>query len=72
MTKIILIAGNRGSTTFNNWTLSVTSELERTDLKVITADFPDPELARDSSWIPFLFGFALHCHHLVLKTSENL
>lgn len=52
--KIIFLPGNGGCTTQDNWFPSVQAELEATGLEVIAATFPDPELARESFWIPFL------------------
>ncbi len=56
MTKIIFIPGNGGSTTNDNWFKSTKKELENHRLTVIAATFPDPELARESIWIPFLLN----------------
>jgi predicted alpha/beta hydrolase family esterase len=63
MTKVIFIPGNGGSTTSDNWFPSVKLELEQKGLQVIAAKFPDPELARESFWIPFLLD--------ELKVDEN-
>ena len=54
MTKIIFVPGNCGCTTHDNWFPSVKNELEAEGIEVIAAEFPDPELARESFWIPFL------------------
>lgn len=54
MTKVVFVPGNGGSTTKDNWFSAVKAELEKHQLKVIAADFPDPELARQSIWLPFL------------------
>lgn len=56
MTKIIFIPGNGGSTTHDNWFPSVKKELEAHGLSVVAAPFPDPELARESIWIPYLLN----------------
>lgn len=56
MTKIIFIPGNGGSTTSDNWFPSVQKELEAQGLPVVAAPFPDPDLARESIWIPFLLN----------------
>ncbi len=63
MIKVIFIPGNGGSTTHDNWFPSVRGELEAAGLEVIAAEFPDPELARESFWIPFLLN--------ELKVDEN-
>lgn len=54
MTKVIFIPGNGGSTTHDNWFPSVKKSLEEHHLEAIAATFPDPILARESYWIPFL------------------
>ena len=54
MVKIIFVPGNGGCTTQDNWFLSVQRDLESRGLEVIAATFPDPELARESFWVPFL------------------
>lgn len=56
MTKIIFIPGNGGSATHDSWFPSIKKELEAHGLSVIAAPFPDPELARESIWIPFLLN----------------
>lgn len=54
MIKVVFIPGNGGSTTKDNWFPSVKKELEAHSIKVIDQTFPDPMLARESYWIPFL------------------
>lgn len=54
MTKVIFIPGNGNCTTSDNWFPSVKVELEAKGVEVVAARFPDPELARESYWIPFL------------------
>ena len=54
MKKIVFIPGNGGSTTQDNWFPSVKMALEKHGLAVVDAEFPDPVLARESQWIPFL------------------
>jgi predicted alpha/beta hydrolase family esterase len=54
MVKAIFIPGNGNSTTSDNWFPSVKLELETKGIEVIAASFPDPNLARESFWIPFL------------------
>lgn len=54
MVKVVFIPGNGGCTTSDNWFPSVKRDLEADGLEVVAADFPDPELARESFWIPFL------------------
>ena len=52
--KIIFIPGNGGSTTQDHWFPYVKEELEKLGVKVIAAIFPDPILAREQYWLPFL------------------
>ncbi len=54
MTKVIFVPGNGGSTTHDNWFPQVKKELESAGLEVIATTFPDPYLAREEYWIPFL------------------
>ncbi len=54
MTKIIFIPGNGGCSTQDNWFPEVKQTLENEGLEVISSDFPDPQLAREKYWIPFL------------------
>jgi len=63
MKKVVFIPGNGGCTTHDNWFPSVKTELEANGLKVIAAEFPDPVLARQSYWLPFLLND--------LKVDEN-
>jgi len=52
--KIILIHGNGGGNVQDNWFPYVRNELEKLHLTVIARDFPDPILAREKYWLPFL------------------
>jgi len=63
MTKVIFVPGNGGATTNDNWFPYAKIELEKTGLEVIAAEFPDPDLARESYWMPFLID--------ELKTDED-
>lgn len=54
MIKIIFVPGNGGCSTQDNWFPGVKTELEKHDLEVIAATFPDPILAREQYWLPFL------------------
>ena len=54
--KIVFVPGNGNSTTKDNWFPKVKSELEFKGMKVVAADFPDPDLARRSIWIPYLIN----------------
>jgi len=52
--KVVFVPGNGNSTTRDNWFPSLKTELQDKGIEVIAADFPDPDLARESIWIPFL------------------
>jgi len=52
--KIIFIPGNGGGSPNDNWFPTVKKNLEAEGLQVIAEEFPDNDLARMSSWIPFL------------------
>lgn len=54
MIKVVFAPGNGGSTTRDNWFPSLQKTLEEAHIQVVAPDFPDPELARESYWIPFL------------------
>jgi predicted alpha/beta hydrolase family esterase len=52
--KVIFIHGNGNCTSEDNWFPYVKIELEKLGLIVIARQFPDPDLARASYWLPFL------------------
>jgi len=52
--KIVFIPGNGGGSPNDSWFPSVKKDLETKGLQVIAKEFPDNDLARMSSWIPFL------------------
>ncbi len=52
--KIIIIRGNGNSGPNENWFPYVKKELEKIGLEVINKEFPDPELAREKYWLPFI------------------
>ena len=52
--KIILIHGNGGSTTEDNWFPYVKKELKKLNINVVSKTFPDNKLARQEYWLPFL------------------
>jgi len=54
MKQVVFAPGNGGCTTKELWFPSLQRELESRGIKVIAAEFPDPELARASYWLPFL------------------
>lgn len=52
--KIIIIRGNDNSVPDEIWFPYVKTELEKLGLKVINEEFPDPILAREKYWLPFI------------------
>ncbi len=52
--KVILIHGNGGSTPHDNWFPWVKDQLEAKGIRVLSPQFPDAPLARESFWMPFL------------------
>ena len=52
--KIIQIHGNGGGSGKENWHPYVHKKLIKLNLKVLTPNFPDPILAREKYWLPFL------------------
>ena|SRR5436190_8447480 len=54
MIKVVFVPGNGNSTIKDNWFPHLKVGLESNSIEVIAADFPDPDLARESYWIPFL------------------
>ena len=54
MIKIVFIPGNGGSSVNDNWFPSLKKDLEKYGLAVVSSEFPDADLARESYWIPFL------------------
>jgi len=66
MTRLIFIPGNGGGTTQDNWFPSVKKELEHAGIEVIDAQFPDPQLARQSFWLPFLLNELKVDEHTIL------
>ena len=52
--KAIIIPGNGGGTPKDNWFPYIKKELEKVGIKVIAEQFPDPILAREKYWLPFI------------------
>ena len=52
--RVVLIHGNGGGTPTDNWLPYLKEELEKMGVPVISPQFPDHDLARESYWIPFL------------------
>ncbi len=52
--KAIFIPGNGGGKTTENWFPYVQHGLEQLGIEVVAAEFPDPDIARASYWLPFL------------------
>lgn len=66
MVKVVFVPGNGGCTTHDNWFLNVKSGLEKEGLEVVAAQFPDPKLARETFWIPFLLDELKVDHNTIL------
>ncbi len=52
--KAILIPGNGGGSPKDNWFPYLECELPKLGVQVINTQFPDPELARQEYWLPFI------------------
>ena len=52
--KAIIIPGNGRGTPQDNWFPYVKNKLENLGVKVISKEFPDPVLARQKYWLPFI------------------
>lgn len=52
--KIIIIPGNGGDNPEDKWFPYVKKELERLDISVVNNKYPDPVLARQKYWLPFI------------------
>ena len=52
--KAILMPGNGGGTPEDNWFPYLERELPKLGIIVINKQFPDPILARESYWLPFV------------------
>jgi len=52
--KAILIPGNGGGTPQDNWFPYLERELPKLGIMVINKQFPDPVLARQEFWLPFI------------------
>lgn len=66
MVKVVFIPGNGGATTYDNWFPAVKEELENHGIQVIAETFPDPDLARESYWIPFIHDVIKADHKTIL------
>lgn len=52
--RAILIPGNGGPTPQDNWFPYLEQELPKLGIEVINVQFPDPILARQKFWLPFI------------------
>jgi len=52
--KAIIIPGNDHTLITDNWYPYVKGELKKLGLEVIAENMPDPELARQKFWLPFI------------------
>lgn len=64
--RIIFLPGNGGCTTHDNWFPDVKNTLEERGHQVIAASFPDPDLARQEYWFPFLLNELKVDHNSIL------
>ncbi len=54
MIKVVFAPGNGGGSVHENWFVYLKKELEKLGITVVAKDFPDPMLAREKYWLPFL------------------
>ena len=57
--RVVIVPGNGcGDVTESNWYAAVARDLEATHRfsEIVLRDMPDPELARESIWLPFMAG----------------
>lgn len=54
MIKVVFAPGNGGGSVHENWFVYLKKELENMGITVVAKDFPDPMLAREKYWLPFL------------------
>ena len=52
--KIIVIRGNGNTAPNENWFPYIKEELEKVGIPVINKEFPDPVLAKEKYWVPFI------------------
>ena len=52
--KAIIVPGNGGDEPGDRWRPWVTAELEKIGITTVNVKFPDPVLARQEYWLPFL------------------
>ncbi len=52
--RVVFIPGNGGGSTREGWFPYVEDKLKKLGVGVVVAEFPDPQLARASFWLPFL------------------
>ncbi len=71
MIKAIFIPGNGGGTSRDNWFPYLKTELEKLGIRVIDADFPDNDLAREKYWIPFLHGLGADKNTILIGHSSG-
>lgn len=64
--KIIFIPGNGGGSINDGWFPYIKKELEKLGLTVVSRDFPDPILAREKYWLPFLKNELKADQHIML------
>jgi predicted alpha/beta hydrolase family esterase len=52
--KAMIIPGNRKTYITENWYLYVKNKLQEMGIEVVAKNMPDPELAREKIWLPFI------------------
>ena len=69
--KAILIPGNGGPTPQDNWFPYLEQELPKLDIKVINVQFPDPILARQEFWLPFIEQLGADANTILIGHSSG-
>ncbi|MEX0924376.1 MAG: alpha/beta fold hydrolase [Candidatus Paceibacterota bacterium] len=70
-TKAIIIPGNGDDGPGDGWRPYVVHELSKLGIGIINLRFPDPELARQSYWIPFLETLAIDEETILIGHSSG-
>lgn len=69
--KAMLIPGNGGGSPQDNWFPYLEQELPKLGIKVINVQFPDPVLAREKFWIPFIEKLGADEHTILIGHSSG-
>jgi predicted alpha/beta hydrolase family esterase len=70
-TKVILIPGNGGAKPTDGWFPYVQSWLTSLNFEVINKEFPDPLLARQEFWLPFIKGLGADENTILIGHSSG-